>query len=258
MSCSVRRRWSAGDARGQVEVQHRPVAGAEHRRLVDGRQEAVRVHRLARLQRPLRVGHHDVGRAAIGSPTRGRRGPTSPCSGNPATTRPVNSSYCAAEWTTMSPWHDRITAMSSMQLGDVREQVGDLDAALAVLLERPPGAEQPGVALDELILRLAELLGPRLAVELVQQRLGVEGLEVAGPAGHEQEDDRPAPWPGGGAAWGPAGRPTPARSTAPGRGSRPGPGRRSRRRRRGRTRGACGSAREWGQGVRGHRGTRSG
>ena len=51
-------------------------------------------------------------------------------------TRPVNSSYCAAEWTTMSPWHERITAMSSMHCGRVREQVGDLDAALAVLLER--------------------------------------------------------------------------------------------------------------------------
>ena len=31
----------------------------------------------------------------------------------------------------------------------------------------------------ELILRLAELLGPRLAVELVQQRLGIERLQVA-------------------------------------------------------------------------------
>ena len=51
-------------------------------------------------------------------------------------------------------------------------------------------AEEPGVALDELVLGLAELLGPRLAVELVEQRLGVERLQVARPAGHEQEDDR--------------------------------------------------------------------
>ena len=34
--------------------------------------------------------------------------------GKPGTTRPVNSSYCAAEWTTMSPWQERTTAMSSM------------------------------------------------------------------------------------------------------------------------------------------------
>src|SRR5229473_5121194 len=34
--------------------------------------------------------------------------------GNPGITRPVNNWYCAAEWTTMSPWQERITAMSSM------------------------------------------------------------------------------------------------------------------------------------------------
>src|SRR6185295_5796508 len=33
--------------------------------------------------------------------------------GKPGTMRPVNSSYCAAEWTTMSPWHERRIAMSS-------------------------------------------------------------------------------------------------------------------------------------------------
>ena len=99
--------------------------------------------------------------------------------------------------------------------GDVREEVGDLDAALAVLPERPPGAEQPGVALDELILRLAELLRARLAVELVQQRLGIERLEMARPAGHEQEDHRASPWPACGPAWGPAGSATPARSLLP-------------------------------------------
>ena len=56
--------------------------------------------------------------------------------------------------------------------------------------------------LDELILRFAELRGPRLAVELVEQRLGVERFEMARPARHEQEDDRLGlgrqmrrPWP---------------------------------------------------------------
>ncbi len=73
---------------------------------------------------------------------------------------------------------------------DVREEVGDLDAALAVLLERPARAQQLGVALDQLVLGLAELLGPPLPFELVQERLGIERLQVAGPAGHEQEDDR--------------------------------------------------------------------
>ena len=54
--------------------------------------------------------------------------------------------------------------MSSMHCADVREQVGDLDAALAVLLEGALGAEQLGVAVDELILRFAELGRPLLAV----------------------------------------------------------------------------------------------
>ena len=43
---------------------------------------------------------------------------------------------------------------------------------------------------DELILRFAELGRPLLPVELVQQRLGIERLQVARPARHEQEDHR--------------------------------------------------------------------
>ena len=45
-------------------------------------------------------------------------------------------------------------------------------------------------ALDELILGFAELRRPLLPVELVQQRLGIEGVHVAGPAGHEEKDHR--------------------------------------------------------------------
>ena len=51
-------------------------------------------------------------------------------------------------------------------------------------------AEQPGIRLDELVLRLAELRRPRLAVQPVEQRLGIEGFQMARAAGHEQEDDR--------------------------------------------------------------------
>ena len=36
----------------EVEIEHRPPAGPEHRRLVDGRQKAVAVHRLAGFQAP--------------------------------------------------------------------------------------------------------------------------------------------------------------------------------------------------------------
>ena len=36
---------------GRSRLQHRPLAGAEHRRLIDGRQKAVGVHRLAGFER---------------------------------------------------------------------------------------------------------------------------------------------------------------------------------------------------------------
>ena len=109
--------------------------------------------------------------------------------GKPGTTRPLNSSYCAAEWTTLSPWHDRTTAMSSMHLAVCGNRSDTSIPLCAVLRELAGRAEQLGALRDELVLGLAELCRPRLAVELVQERLGVERVEVARPAGHEQEDD---------------------------------------------------------------------
>ena len=55
-----------------------------------------------------------------------------------------------------------------------------------------------GLSADELALDVAEFVGPRLSVQLVEQRLGIEGLQVTGTAGHEQEDYRfglPGLWP---------------------------------------------------------------
>jgi hypothetical protein len=74
---------------------------------------------------------------------------------------------------------------------DVGKEVRDFGPALAVPAERAPAAEELGVAGDELIFRLAELGRPALAVELVQERFGVERFQVAGTAGHEEEDDGP-------------------------------------------------------------------
>ena len=107
--------------------------------------------------------------------------------GKPGVTRPVNSSYCAAECTTMSPWHDRITARSSTQVdrcGNRSETSMPLSPYLRNVRFVPSSLALRG---DELILRLAELLGPRLPVQPVQQRLGVERLQVAGTAGHERK-----------------------------------------------------------------------
>ncbi len=72
----------------------------------------------------------------------------------------------------------------------VGEKVGDLDARLAVFLKAGEGA-----ACDEFVaLELGELLPfrkrfrKRLAVELVQLRLRVEGFQMRRPAGHAEMD----------------------------------------------------------------------
>ena len=74
--------------------------------------------------------------------------------------------------------------------GDVREQVGDLLARLAVLLEfdeRPARLEHGVLKLGEL-LPLGERLGERLAVELLQLGLVVEALELRRAARHAEVD----------------------------------------------------------------------
>ena len=81
--------------------------------------------------------------------------------------------------------------MSSAMRRQVRQQLGQLGARLAVLLEREGRAEQPRRALDErepLPLR-NELRGNLLAVVLLQRRLVVEQIELRRRAGHEQIDD---------------------------------------------------------------------
>ena len=124
--------------------------------------------------------------------------------GKPGMTRPVNSWYCAAEWTTMSPWQERITAISSMHCARCgnRSETSMPLLPYRLNVRLVPSSSRFGV--DELILRLAELGRPLLAVELVQQRLGVERLQVARSAGHEQEDDRLRLGLACAAAWEPA------------------------------------------------------
>ena len=74
--------------------------------------------------------------------------------------------------------------------GKVRQQVGDLDARLTVFLEHAGAGEQGRIALGELAGIIAEAGRQRLAVPLRQFGLGVEQVDVAGPAEHEEEDDR--------------------------------------------------------------------
>src|SRR5262245_25244255 len=72
----------------------------------------------------------------------------------------------------------------------MRKEIGDLQAALAVLLERALAAQEPRVGPDERILRFTELVWLLLPVELIEERLGIEGVDVARAPRHEQEDDR--------------------------------------------------------------------
>ena len=110
---------------------------------------------------------------------------------------------CRPEWNCVwAPWLssvvyiERMTAMSSTQLADVRQPVADLDAALAVLpeadLERielvallAVGVVDDGDAGQLQLLGVLHVLVGRLADRLAgvlgQLRLGVEGLQVQTP-----------------------------------------------------------------------------
>ena len=87
---------------------------------------------------------------------------------------------------------------------DVRKQVTDGNAALAVVAELPGTLEH--------IAHVVELGGvgldlDRLAVFAIEPGLGVERIELGRTAVHEQEDDARALRPGNAAAWERAGFP---------------------------------------------------
>ena len=71
---------------------------------------------------------------------------------------------------------------------DVRQRFGKLQAGPAVPGESVRTAEQ--VAGEFLVV--GDLLGWGLTVVLCEHRLGVEQIDLAGPAVHEELDDRPA------------------------------------------------------------------
>ena len=63
---------------------------------------------------------------------------------------------------------------------DVREQVGDFDSGLPVLRELPLRRQQRRVGrIGELEPHIAQALRQPLAVQFLEQRLGIEGVEVA-------------------------------------------------------------------------------
>ena len=91
---------------------------------------------------------------------------------------------------------DFTMAMSSTTVGQMRQQLGELGAALAVLGELELRPEQLRVRIDERgPIAFEQLGGRQRAIELGELRLVVEQLQMARRAGHEQEDDvlRPRP-----------------------------------------------------------------
>src|SRR5262249_25981242 len=65
-----------------------------------------------------------------------------------------------------------------------------LDAGPAIFAKGAFAAEQTSIRGNKLIFGIAKRFGSRPAVELIEQRLGIEGFEMAGAAGHEQKDHR--------------------------------------------------------------------
>ena len=90
----------------------------------------------------------------------------------------------------MSAWQERMTARSSTHSPVCGNRSETSMPLLPSLLKASLRAEQLRLAFDELNLASPNCCGPRLARQLVQQRLGIERLHVARAARHEQEDDR--------------------------------------------------------------------
>ena len=112
-------------------------------------------------------------------------------------------------------------------LGDVRQPVGDPHAALAVPRPLPPRLEQGRLHLPHRRDHPLDARRQGLAGEAVDLRLGVERVDLARPAFHEQEDDAPAApvarvqAVGSGSKVRPFGRPAPGRAEQVGQAQRP-------------------------------------
>src|SRR5205085_1864376 len=172
-----------------LQIQDRLLAGAKHIWLVDRRKESVGVNRLAGLDGAARVGHDDVAgqRLALRSETVQYPRTHAGKSRNNATGEELVLSGRVYECVGLARAdHGQIVGACSY----VWQQIRNPQTALPVLLKGSLGAEELGVAFNELPFHFAEFFRPCLAVQLIQQRLRVKGFEVAWATGHEQEDDR--------------------------------------------------------------------
>ena len=104
-----------------------------------------------------------------------------PIDGRVASTLPVWTERAAGVWVGLNVYIDRMTQMSSIDAGELRQQLADLDAVAAVRLNsNGDGSSPPVVALG------AQVDGARTLAGVLEQRgLGVEHVELRGPAVHE-------------------------------------------------------------------------
>ena len=194
--CSLRSRMASSesrcscavDARRVGEVQDRIAAVAEQDALVDAGQEAAA----------------PVGRRRRWCPWcrwRRRRTPAGRCSrcpGRRSSRRRGSAGRTASAGVHQDLRRGVIERIAVHRLddgdvvghvGEVRQQLGQFRAALAVPGELELRAEQLGVGVDERGAIALEQIGRRqLAVPFGQFRLVVEQFQVARPAGHEQVD----------------------------------------------------------------------
>ena len=182
------------DAVGVRDEQHRLAARAELDALMHGRQKAAAPARLAAVGVVLAREQHDEARqvAVLAA---------EPVAEPRAQARPADHLVAGVH----EDLRRRVIELRRPHraddrdvVGDLREmrqQLRDLRARLAVPLELERRAEQLRRALDEReALALDELVGDVLAVVLRQLRLGIEEIELRRRAGHEEVDDalRPA------------------------------------------------------------------
>jgi len=75
-------------------------------------------------------------------------------------------------------------------LGHVGEQIRDFNSRLSVLLKRAPSAEEAGILFQELRPDGPETLRQRLAFQLIEQRLRIERVHLAGTACLKKKNHR--------------------------------------------------------------------
>ena len=188
------------------QVQHRLAAAAERHALVDGGQEAAAPVGVAAAG-PLLAGVEDdearqIARLAaqpVGHPGAEAR---------PAELLRAGVHQDLRRRVVEGVGHHRFDDGDVVRhAGQVRQQLGQFGAALAVPGELELRPQQLRVGVDERGPVAFEQFGRRQrAVVLGQLRLVVEQLQMAGRTGHEQEDDALGPAPDDAVVWAPADR----------------------------------------------------